>query len=102
MEFVYLYDFASRIVILFFSLEGLKPLLRLKTLDGFIYAESDPVTVALEQNVLLGTVLEWEICPLARRYEEMCDHMKQGKKLTVIIDCEKCKNYKNAIMLSSY
>uniref|UniRef100_A0A1B0FAU3 Peptidase A2 domain-containing protein n=1 Tax=Glossina morsitans morsitans TaxID=37546 RepID=A0A1B0FAU3_GLOMM len=62
----------------YYNLEGLKPLLRLKTLDGFIYAESDPVTVALEQNVLLGTVLEWEICPLAQRYEEMCDHMKQA------------------------
>ncbi|KAI9588181.1 hypothetical protein GQX74_004027 [Glossina fuscipes] len=62
----------------YYNLVGLKPLLRLKTLDGFIYAENDAVTVALEQNILLGTVLEWEICPLAQRYEEMCDHMKQA------------------------
>uniref|UniRef100_A0A1A9WG26 Tonsoku-like protein n=1 Tax=Glossina brevipalpis TaxID=37001 RepID=A0A1A9WG26_9MUSC len=61
----------------YYSLVGLKPLLRLKTTDGFIYAESDDVSVALGQNMLLGTVLEWDICPLAQRYEEMCNHMKQ-------------------------
>ncbi|KAM7354860.1 tonsoku-like protein [Cochliomyia hominivorax] len=56
----------------YYNLVGLKPLLRLKTADGFAYEENDPVNVALEQNMILATVLEWQISPLGQRYEEMC------------------------------
>ncbi|XP_023293316.2 tonsoku-like protein [Lucilia cuprina] len=56
----------------YYNLVGLKPLLRLKTADGFAYEENDPINVALEQNMILATVLEWQISPLGQRYEEMC------------------------------
>lgn len=64
---------------------GLKPLLRLKTADGFAYEENDPVSVALEQNMILATVLEWQISPLAQRYEEMCIQLHKGKLLYKLI-----------------
>ncbi|XP_075170251.1 tonsoku-like protein [Haematobia irritans] len=56
----------------YYNLVGLKPLLRLKTADGFAYEDNDPVNVAVEQNMILATVLEWQISPLGNRYEEMC------------------------------
>ncbi|XP_061393447.1 tonsoku-like protein [Musca vetustissima] len=56
----------------YYNLVGLKPTLRLKTADGFAYEESDLVAVAVEQSMILATVLEWQISPLGQRYEEMC------------------------------
>lgn len=67
----------------FYSLVGLKPLLRLKTADGFAYEENDPVNVALEQNMILATVQEWQISPLGQRYEEMCIQLHKGNKYQV-------------------
>ena len=60
------------------SLVGLKPVLRLKTADGFAYEENDSLNVALEQNMILATVLDWQISPLGQRYEEMCHQLKRG------------------------
>lgn len=57
---------------------GLTPLLRLKTSDGFAYEETDPVSVALEQNMLLSTIIDWKISPLSQRYEEMCHQLQKG------------------------
>ena len=62
----------------FCSLVGLKPLLRLKTADGFAFEENDTVNVAVEQNMIIGTVLEWQISPLGQRYQEMCLQMHKG------------------------
>ncbi|XP_037944200.1 tonsoku-like protein [Teleopsis dalmanni] len=56
----------------YYNLVGLKPVLRLKTADGFAYEETDSVTVAVEQNMILATVLEWKLSPLPQRYDEMC------------------------------
>lgn len=53
-------------------------MLRLKTADGFAYEENDPVNVAVDQNMIVGTVIEWQISPLGQRYEEMCLQMHQG------------------------
>ncbi|XP_054733938.1 tonsoku-like protein [Anastrepha obliqua] len=61
----------------YYNLVGLKPVLRLKTADGFAYEENDSVNVALEQNMILATVLDWQISPLAQRYEEMCHQLKK-------------------------
>ncbi|XP_017471856.1 PREDICTED: tonsoku-like protein isoform X2 [Rhagoletis zephyria] len=61
----------------YYNLVGLKPVLRLKTADGFAYEENDSVNVAVEQNMILATVLDWQISPLAERYEEMCHQMKK-------------------------
>ncbi|ALC43242.1 CG7457 [Drosophila busckii] len=70
------------------KLTGLTPLLRLKTSDGFAYEESDAVSVALEQNMLLSTILEWKISPLAQRYEEMCLQFKKDvdNKLKLLLE----------------
>ncbi|KAH8370297.1 hypothetical protein KR093_002976 [Drosophila rubida] len=59
------------------KLTGLTPLLRLKTSDGFAYEETDAVSVALEQNMLLSTILDWKISPLSQRYEEMCHQLQK-------------------------
>ncbi|KAH8302181.1 hypothetical protein KR044_003749 [Drosophila immigrans] len=59
------------------KLTGLTPLLRLKTSDGFAYEETDPVSVALEQSMLLSTILDWKISPLSQRYEEMCHQLQK-------------------------
>lgn len=61
-----------------YRLTGLTPLLRLKTSDGFAYEETDPVSVALEQNMLLSTIIDWKISPLSQRYEEMCHQLQKG------------------------
>lgn len=66
-------------VMTFNSLIGLKPLLRLKTADGFAYEENDSVNVALEQSMILATVLEWQVSPLGQRYEEMCHQFNKCK-----------------------
>ncbi|XP_017861360.1 PREDICTED: tonsoku-like protein isoform X1 [Drosophila arizonae] len=60
------------------KLTGLTPLLRLKTSDGFAYEETDSVSVALEQNMLLSTILDWKISPLSQRYEEMCHQLQKA------------------------
>ncbi|KAH8234854.1 hypothetical protein KR032_004237 [Drosophila birchii] len=60
-----------------FRLTGLTPLLRLKTADGFAYEETDAVSVALEQNMLMATILDWKISPLSQRYEEMCHQVQK-------------------------
>lgn len=65
---------------------GLKPLLRLKTADGFAYEENDSVSVALEQNMILATVMEWQISPLGQRYEEMCIQHNKGTKTNQVHD----------------
>lgn len=73
-------------------LTGLTPLLRLKTSDGFAYEETDPASVALEQNMLLSTILDWKISPLSQRYEEMCHQLQKGglcifKQRCISISC---------------
>lgn len=70
---------------LFYSLVGLKPVIRLKTVDGFTYEENDPVIVVKEQNVLLGTVIEWKSCAIGQRYEEMCQKLQRGIKTSGIL-----------------
>ncbi|XP_017074027.1 tonsoku-like protein [Drosophila eugracilis] len=60
------------------KLTGLTPLLRLKTADGFAYEETDAVSVALEQNMLMATILDWKISPLSQRYEEMCHQIQKA------------------------
>lgn len=59
----------------------------MKTVDGFTYEENDPVIVAIEQSVLLGTVLEWQTCAIGQRYEEMCQKLQRGnnKNTTFLI-----------------
>lgn len=68
------------------SLVGLKPTLRLKTADGFAYEESDLVAVAVEQSMILATVLEWQISPLGQRYEEMCIQLHRGITGSIFFD----------------
>lgn len=60
-------------------------MLRLKTSDGFAYEETDSVSVALEQNMLLSTILDWKISPLSQRYEEMCHQLQKGVQHTLIV-----------------
>ncbi|KAH8270318.1 hypothetical protein KR018_007724 [Drosophila ironensis] len=70
------------------KLTGLTPLLRLKTADGFAYEETDAVNVALEQNMLLATILDWKISPLSQRYEEMCHQLQKvvDNKVKVLLE----------------
>lgn len=54
-------------------------MLRLKTADGFAFEENDPIKVAVEENMITASVLEWKMSPLAQRYEEMCHQTQKGK-----------------------
>ncbi|EDV40736.1 uncharacterized protein Dana_GF23769 [Drosophila ananassae] len=74
------------------KLTGLTPLLRLKTADGFAYEETDPVSVALEQNMLLATILDWKISPLSQRYEEMCHQSQKAVDNKVKVLLERSQN----------
>ncbi|KAH8375188.1 hypothetical protein KR200_001223 [Drosophila serrata] len=74
------------------KLTGLTPLLRLKTADGFAYEETDPVSVALEQNMLMATILDWKISPLSQRYEEMCHQVQKTVDNKVKLLLERSQN----------
>ncbi|XP_044778841.1 tonsoku-like protein isoform X2 [Drosophila simulans] len=76
------------------KLTGLTPLLRLKTADGFAYEENDPVSVALEQNMLMATILDWKISPLSQRYEEMCLQMQKtvDNKVKLLLERSQTNN----------
>ncbi|EDW40606.1 GM24993 [Drosophila sechellia] len=76
------------------KLTGLTPLLRLKTADGFAYEETDPVSVALEQNMLMATILDWKISPLSQRYEEMCLQMQKtvDNKVKLLLERSQSNN----------
>ncbi|XP_030571588.1 tonsoku-like protein [Drosophila novamexicana] len=74
------------------KLTGLTPLLRLKTSDGFAYEDSDAVCVALEQNMLLSTILDWKISPLSQRYEEMCHQLHKGVDDKIKLLLERSQN----------
>ncbi|XP_017016651.1 tonsoku-like protein [Drosophila kikkawai] len=74
------------------KLTGLTPLLRLKTADGFAYEETDPVSVALEQNMLMATILDWKISPLSQRYEEMCHQVQKTVDPKVKLLLERSQN----------
>ncbi|KAH8380263.1 hypothetical protein KR009_009736 [Drosophila setifemur] len=74
------------------KLTGLTPLLRLKTADGFAYEESDAVSVALEQNMLMATILDWKISPLSQRYEEMCHQVQKTVDNRVKMLLERSQN----------
>lgn len=39
--------------------------------------------MAIEQTVLLGTVLEWQTCAISQRYEEMCQKLKRGNNKVI-------------------
>ncbi|KAL5293261.1 TONSL family protein [Megaselia abdita] len=56
----------------FYNSVGLKPILRLKTADGFAFEENDCLSVALEQNIISSEVIEYQMPPLPQRYLEMC------------------------------
>lgn len=58
---------------------GLKPILRLKTADGFAFEENDCLSVALEQSVISSEVIEYQMPPLPQRYREMCQLLSIGK-----------------------
>ncbi|XP_073840267.1 tonsoku-like protein [Musca autumnalis] len=68
----------------YYNLVGLKPTLRLKTADGFAYEENDLVAVAVEQSMIVATVLEWQISPLGQRYEEMCVQLHRDTNKDVL------------------
>uniref|UniRef100_W8B8E8 Tonsoku-like protein n=1 Tax=Ceratitis capitata TaxID=7213 RepID=W8B8E8_CERCA len=72
----------------YYNLVGLKPVLRLKTADGFAYEENDSVNVAIEQNMILATVLDWQISPLQQRYEEMCHQLKNDVNSEILTALE--------------
>ncbi|XP_001353259.2 tonsoku-like protein [Drosophila pseudoobscura] len=74
------------------KLTGLTPLLRLKTADGFAYEETDAVSVALEQNMLLATILDWKISPLSQRYEEMCHQLQKTVDNKIKLVLERSQN----------
>ncbi|XP_017121409.1 tonsoku-like protein isoform X2 [Drosophila elegans] len=74
------------------KLTGLTPLLRLKTADGFAYEETDAVSVALEQNMLMATILDWKISPLSQRYEEMCHQVQKTVDNKVKLLLERSQN----------
>ncbi|XP_016999928.2 tonsoku-like protein [Drosophila takahashii] len=74
------------------KLTGLTPLLRLKTADGFAYEETDAVSVALEQNMLMATILDWKISPLSQRYEEMCHQVQKTVDHKVKLLLERSQN----------
>ncbi|KAH8397384.1 hypothetical protein KR222_001208 [Zaprionus bogoriensis] len=74
------------------KLTGLTPLLRLKTCDGFAYEETDAVSVALEQNMLLSTILDWKISPLSQRYEEMCHQLQKAVDGKIKLLLERSQN----------
>lgn len=77
------------------KLTGLTPMLRLKTSDGFAYEETDAVSVALEQNMLLSTILDWKISPLSQRYEEMCHQLQKGVDVKIKLLLERSQNTQN-------
>ncbi|KAM8709744.1 hypothetical protein ACLKA7_016536 [Drosophila subpalustris] len=77
------------------KLTGLTPMLRLKTSDGFAYEETDAVSVALEQNMLLSTILDWKISPLSQRYEEMCLQLQKAVDAKIKLLLERSQNTQN-------
>ncbi|XP_067644461.1 tonsoku-like protein [Eurosta solidaginis] len=85
----------------YYNLIGLKPVLRLKTADGFAYEENDSVNVAVEQNMILATVLDWQISPLAQRYEEICHQLKKDVNSEIQSALEQTQT-SNVICLSDY
>uniref|UniRef100_A0A1I8Q8X6 Tonsoku-like protein n=1 Tax=Stomoxys calcitrans TaxID=35570 RepID=A0A1I8Q8X6_STOCA len=85
----------------YYNLVGLKPLLRLKTADGFAYEENDPINVAVEQSMILATVLEWQISPLGQRYEEMCIQLHKVTN-KVITDALQRAQISNTIQLHDF
>ncbi|XP_068149449.1 LOW QUALITY PROTEIN: tonsoku-like protein [Drosophila tropicalis] len=74
------------------KLTGLTPMLRLKTADGFAFEETDSVSVALEQNMLLSTILDWKISPLSQRYEEMCHQLQKSVDEKIKLLLERSQN----------
>lgn len=58
-------------------MKGVKPVLRLTTRDGAIFENSDPLSLAFNENAAISsTVLEWVMPPLAQRYIETCAQNK--------------------------
>ncbi|XP_055842219.1 tonsoku-like protein [Episyrphus balteatus] len=85
----------------YYNLVGLKPQLRLKTADGFAFEENDPIKVAVEENMITATVIEWKISPLAQRYEEMC-HQTQKEVQTDIQSALEKGQVSNSIIFSDF
>ncbi|XP_011180541.1 tonsoku-like protein [Zeugodacus cucurbitae] len=85
----------------YYNLVGLKPVLRLKTADGFAYEENDSLNVALEQNMILATVLDWQISPLGQRYKEMCHQLKKDVNSEVLSALEQTQT-SNIICLADF
>ncbi|XP_055914034.1 tonsoku-like protein [Eupeodes corollae] len=85
----------------YYNLIGLKPVLRLKTADGFAFEENDPIKVAVEENMITASVLEWKMSPLAQRYEEMC-HQTQKEVQTDIQSALEKGQVTNSIVFSNF
>lgn len=81
MQFISLY--ISLYLLSHNSSVGLKPILRLKTADGFAFEENDCLSVALEQNIISSDVIEYQMPPLPQRYIEMCQLLSIGKLLSL-------------------
>lgn len=51
-------------------------MLRLTTQDGAIFQNTDPISMAMAENSIRSTVLDWVMPPLAQRYMETCAQTK--------------------------
>ena len=70
------------------SLEGVEPSLRLTTEDGAMLVDSDPVSLILSSNELVGSVQSWKLAPLTTRYKEACQAANTSNSIiTSVITC---------------
>jgi len=63
-------------------LKGIRPELKLKTSDGAIFLQTDPLTLILgmtEESLIHSEILDWKLPPLSKRYLEACAENKCRK-----------------------
>lgn len=87
--------------LVFFSLKGVKPVLRLTTADGAIFENSDPLNLTFGETApLASTVLDWIMPPLSQRYLEACATSKVGEQRLTRIWLETRIQFQNLIIES--
>lgn len=65
-----------------FSIKGIRPELRLKTVDGATLLETDPVALITslnEENLVHSEIIDWKLPSLSNRYLEACSELKCGE-----------------------
>uniref|UniRef100_A0A8D8SW85 Tonsoku-like protein n=1 Tax=Cacopsylla melanoneura TaxID=428564 RepID=A0A8D8SW85_9HEMI len=57
----------------YYRLEGVTPILRIKTQDGALVDDNDPLASVLDESLILTEVISWNKPPVIQRYQQLCE-----------------------------